>query len=488
MHLTRSILIALLVSSVTVVGSAQHAETPESETPVHYKIYDAEGNEAPFDALLERALSSDVVLVGEEHDDPIAHWLQAELLKNLLEKSGDRPVALSLEMFERDVQHVVDEFMDGLISESHFKKSGRAWSNYDTDYRPMVEAAMEAGIPVIAANAPRRYVNRVSREGAESLDDLSSRARSWLAPLPYEGASEDYSAQWNAMMAEQMAEMQAASERTAAADDAGDKECKCSENMSMHRMMHGADSSAGAGHGQMGAMHGAKAGAEHGTMVKRGDSAGGAAGMCANCMGMRGDSTSAGKHGQMGAEHGQMSAEHGKHMMRMMHSDSTSGASHSCPHCARQGMGGHKSSDGKAEAPAMPDDEVHRRVGEETEGDADEKPAMGAGADAAAMHGAMSGMLDAQSLWDATMAHSIARYLESEPKALVMHAVGSFHVDFRTGIPEQLPIYRPSVKQLVVSIRSAEDISSFDEENIGRGDFVILTDAALPRSYESRTD
>jgi hypothetical protein len=31
-------------------------------------------------------------------------------------------------------------------------------------------------------------------------------------------------------------------------------------------------------------------------------------------------------------------------------------------------------------------------------------------------------------------------------------------------------------------------VATFDDKDVGRGDFVILTDAALPRSYESRTD
>jgi uncharacterized iron-regulated protein len=452
MRWTRTLIATFLLSSLSVAGSAQHTQTPQSESPVHYRVYDAQGNQSSFEAVVDRALESDVVLVGEEHDDPIAHWLQAELLRNLLEHAEDRPVALSLEMFERDVQDVVDEYAAGLISESHFKKSGRAWSNYDTDYKPMVDRAIEAGIPIIAANAPRRYVNRATREGASSLEALSPRARSWLAPLPYEAASEEYAAQWNALMAEQMAEMQAASKDEKSEVEQKDTvECGCGRGK---RMRHG---------------------------------------KCPHCRhGMGGDSTGAGMHMQMGAMHGKK---------MMMHSDSTGMSGGMCPHC-RHGMGadstaagmqlrigadhGKKISDEEAALRAMPDDEIHRRYRPESEQKA-EKSESGM-SDAGAMHSMMSGMLDAQALWDATMAHSIAGYLEREPGALVMHAAGGFHVEYGTGIPEQLPVYFPRATQLIVSIRSADDVATFDDKDVGRGDFVILTDAALPRSYESRTD
>ena len=85
------------------------------------------------------------------------------------EAGARRSVALSLEMFERDVQHILDEYLQDLITESQFKSSARPWEHYDADYRAMVEMAKAVGVPVLAANAPRRYVNRVSRLGPAGL-------------------------------------------------------------------------------------------------------------------------------------------------------------------------------------------------------------------------------------------------------------------------------------------------------------------------------
>jgi uncharacterized iron-regulated protein len=106
-----------------------------------------------------------------------------------------------MEMFERDIQIVVNEYLKGLISEQHFLASSRPWPNYKTDYRPLVELAKEKHLDVIAANAPRRYVNMVSRNGRESLNGLSKQAKAWLAPLPYPDPSPEYAEKFRKLMA-----------------------------------------------------------------------------------------------------------------------------------------------------------------------------------------------------------------------------------------------------------------------------------------------
>jgi uncharacterized iron-regulated protein len=105
-----------------------------------------------------------------------------------------------MEMFERDVQLVIDEYLQGLISEPHFLLSSRPWPNYKTDYRPLVELAKQRQLDVVAANAPRRYVNMVSRNGRDSLNALSAQAKTWLAPLPYPEPSAAYKDKFNALM------------------------------------------------------------------------------------------------------------------------------------------------------------------------------------------------------------------------------------------------------------------------------------------------
>ncbi len=166
-----------------------------------YRIFDGKGNAATMQQILDAIGQNDVVFLGEMHDDSVGHSLQFDIFKAAVEKYGaNRKVSLSLEMFERDVQVVVNEYLAGLISEKKFLDDARPWGNYKTDYRPLVELAREKKLDVIAANSPRRYVNMVSRGGRETLNSLSKEAKSWLPPLPYGQASEAYSNKFKALM------------------------------------------------------------------------------------------------------------------------------------------------------------------------------------------------------------------------------------------------------------------------------------------------
>jgi uncharacterized iron-regulated protein len=152
--------------------------------------------------VVDAALAVDVLFMGELHGNQGAHALQLDLLEALVEvhREGGREVILSLEMFDAEVQLVLDEYLQGLIPEGQFLAAARPWTNYERDYRPLVELARERGLRVVAANVPRRYVNRVARLGVESLGDLSAGALEHLPPLPFPEPSEAYREEWNRRM------------------------------------------------------------------------------------------------------------------------------------------------------------------------------------------------------------------------------------------------------------------------------------------------
>jgi uncharacterized iron-regulated protein len=185
--------------------AAQPAAWAQAPAP-HFRAFDAKGNAVTLETIVGSLEHADVLFVGETHDNAVAHLVEAELLRRADEAYGTasprkRAVALSLEMFERDVQTVLDEYLAGLITERHFLLSSRPWKNYETDYRPLVEYAREHHLPVIAANAPARYVSRVSSQGPDSLKSLRQVAvKSWLPPLPFPPASEGYAAKFNRFM------------------------------------------------------------------------------------------------------------------------------------------------------------------------------------------------------------------------------------------------------------------------------------------------
>lgn len=157
---------------------------PEKPGPDHYAAFLKDGAylDCP-DALAEAVSEAEVIFIGEKHDDPVAHMLEQEILA-AVHRRKDK-VALSMEMFERDVQSVLDGYLKGQYTERHFLDASRPWPRYAEDYRPMVEYAKEHGLPVIAANAPRRLVNLVSRKGPDALAEVPEAERRFLPPLPY---------------------------------------------------------------------------------------------------------------------------------------------------------------------------------------------------------------------------------------------------------------------------------------------------------------
>jgi uncharacterized iron-regulated protein len=175
--------------------------------PGEYRVFTGTGERADLDDVVAAMAGHDVVFIGETHDDPTGHMLEAELLRRAWETygasranaAGDVPrrtIALSLEFFQRDVQPIVNEYLAGLISETAFRADSRPWPRYATDYRPLIEFAKEHGVDVIASNAPRRYTSRVTTYGRESLDALSPVAKHSLPPLPYGQPSTEYRDQW----------------------------------------------------------------------------------------------------------------------------------------------------------------------------------------------------------------------------------------------------------------------------------------------------
>ena len=104
-----------------------------------------------------------------------------------------------MEMFQTDCQTILNEYLAGLVREKNLNEDARPWPNYK-DYRPMVEHAKDNRLPVIAANAPTRYTNLVTRMGLSSLQLLDAQAKAWLPPLPIDTATGPYLQKFESIM------------------------------------------------------------------------------------------------------------------------------------------------------------------------------------------------------------------------------------------------------------------------------------------------
>jgi uncharacterized iron-regulated protein len=150
-----------------------------------YKVFTGEGRKADYKDILKEAEKADIVFFGESHDNPIAHWLELELTKELFAVKG-KDLILAAEMFETDNQILIDEYFAGIIKESSFESEIRLWKNYATDYKPLLNFAKEKGLKFVASNIPRRYASVVASGGFEALQKLTTEALKYIAPLPVE--------------------------------------------------------------------------------------------------------------------------------------------------------------------------------------------------------------------------------------------------------------------------------------------------------------
>ena len=121
-----------------------------------------------IDQMAADLVNRDVVFLGEEHDSPECHRFQLEIVKKLHRMRPD--LVLSLEMFERDVQGPLDDYLRGRISEESFRAESRPWKHYQEFYRPIIEYAKVEGLDVLAANAPGALVHRVGKKGLVGID------------------------------------------------------------------------------------------------------------------------------------------------------------------------------------------------------------------------------------------------------------------------------------------------------------------------------
>ncbi len=164
--------------AVVDTAVARHIAAVSSYTP--HRVYKSKKKSfTDFEAMLAEVVKSDVVFLGEQHDDPGTHRLERAALEGIGRRRAQ--VVLSLEMFERDAQAKLDEYVAGKTDEADFLKNSRPWPKYTTDYRPLVELAKAKGWPVIASNVPRRLASVVSRKGLVGVDSLSSADRGFVA-------------------------------------------------------------------------------------------------------------------------------------------------------------------------------------------------------------------------------------------------------------------------------------------------------------------
>jgi uncharacterized iron-regulated protein len=137
------------------------------------RIWDVAGARfVSMDALAAAVSGARFALLGERHDNADHHQFQAWLVRRVLE--GGRRPAVAFEMLTTDqapalARHLASAPRDaaGLGDAVGWKRSG--WPEWRL-YQPIAEAALAAGVPVVAANLPTATARAAARGDLAALD------------------------------------------------------------------------------------------------------------------------------------------------------------------------------------------------------------------------------------------------------------------------------------------------------------------------------
>jgi uncharacterized iron-regulated protein len=168
------VLLAFLLVTVT---------TALAQDKPAYMLFNGEGKEVHYSKMIKTVLEADAVFFGESHNDPISHWMEMVLARDLFTEKGNKLV-MGAEMFEADDQLILSEYLNGLTDDKRYEDEAKLWKNYKTDYKPVLQFSRNNKIPFIATNVPRRYASLVSYGGFDTLSYLSQEALRYMAPLP----------------------------------------------------------------------------------------------------------------------------------------------------------------------------------------------------------------------------------------------------------------------------------------------------------------
>jgi uncharacterized iron-regulated protein len=184
MRALRVLVVLLLLTSV-----AQGAEPPPAgrgqDHPLTGRIWDVgRAQFVTMDALVERLVGARFVLLGERHDHPDHHAFQAWIVRGLI-AAGRRP-ALAFEMLSADQATALADYLaraprdaSGLGDAVGWAASG--WPPW-REYQPIADAAIAAGLPIVAANLPTGTARAVARGDTGALDPALVRAHALDRP------------------------------------------------------------------------------------------------------------------------------------------------------------------------------------------------------------------------------------------------------------------------------------------------------------------
>ena len=125
---------------------------------------------APPAGPLGEALASEVVLLGEQHDQEDHHRWQLQVLAALHAQRPD--LVIGFEMFPRRLQPVLDRWVDGQLGVREFLSQAeweQVWNFPPQLYLPLFEFARINRIPMIALNVDQKLTRAIADKGWQGV-------------------------------------------------------------------------------------------------------------------------------------------------------------------------------------------------------------------------------------------------------------------------------------------------------------------------------
>src|SRR5690554_1126462 len=98
-----------LLLLILVVGQYVTAQKNEP-----FQLYNKKGQKLNTNKLFKQLEKGEIILFGELHDNPIAHWLQLKTVKMMHARHS---ISLGAEMLEANNQKQINDYLTGTITQ-----------------------------------------------------------------------------------------------------------------------------------------------------------------------------------------------------------------------------------------------------------------------------------------------------------------------------------------------------------------------------------
>jgi uncharacterized iron-regulated protein len=176
--MTKLINAVLALGVLLLLGCHSAARDPMSshlsltEHDLADKIWDVKSKQfVDKQRLLNDIVAKEYILLGETHDNPLHHKYQAWVISQLTAQ-GRNTVSVAFEMLTPEQGQVLEnqqfQTADQIFDAVEWEKTG--WPAREL-YKPVFDAAINAGYELYAANIDRQELNQIIMQGEEALPE-----------------------------------------------------------------------------------------------------------------------------------------------------------------------------------------------------------------------------------------------------------------------------------------------------------------------------